>query len=336
MRYNPLFLMIILIGAIMTVTTFAFAGEQPVKIRTLFNIEQAFCAIKTNGVTGFDNRTSAFNGRGGGISSTNSLILMENGENEITLEMGALGWFSPKVKTLDEKRQFTKDSGCNVDIVSFDKENNKQIISSIKLHINPQGIPASSPDETHPIIRSKIIAQQITEGHIDSDYFYDNYYPKNMEIYQFSQKIMINGIPKWAWVESEKFTGNDIQMQKLKASYSELAEVINKQDRRKLKEISGVALDAWSKTTGESIEDILFSQYPKEDIEVKKITILPIKWSDYDIKVMNQGRMVKMYNKTNPEYSPLTYKCVDEDGDECLGYFAPIFSLINGKYVPVI
>ncbi|WP_330986292.1 MULTISPECIES: hypothetical protein [Enterobacterales] len=334
MRYKPLFSIMILIGAIMTVTT--FASDKYVKIRTLFNIEQAFCDIKTNGVTGFDNRDSAFHGRGGGISSTNSLMLMENGENEISLEMGALGWFSPKVKSLEEKRRFGKDSSCSVDVVSFDKEDNKQLLSSIKVHINSQGEPEASPENVHPIIRSKIIAQQITAGHMDPDYFSEYYYPKNMEIYQFVQKITVSDLPEWAWVKSEEFTGSDIQIQKLKEAYSELAEIINSHDRDKLEEANTIALDAWSKTTGESREDMLFSLYPKEDIEDKKITILPIKWEDYDVIVMNKGRMIRMYNKSKPTYSPLTFRYIDGNGEGHMAYYAPIFSLINGKFVPVI
>ncbi|WP_330986256.1 MULTISPECIES: hypothetical protein [Enterobacterales] len=318
----------------MTVTT--FASETHVKIRTLFNIEQAFCDIKTNGVTGFDNRDSAFHGRGGGISSTNSLLLMENGENEISLEIGALGWFSPEVKTLAERRRFGKESGCSLDVVNFDKENNKQTISSIKVHINSQGEPVASPDDVHPVIRSKIIAQQIISGHIDPGYFSEYYYPKGMEVYQFVQKVTVSGLPEWAWVNSEKYTGSAVQLQKLKAAYNDFAEAINSHDRKELERVNDIALDAWSKTTGESREDIFFSLYPKEDIEEMKITILPIKWEDYDVIVMNKGRMVQMYNKSDATYSPLTFKYRDGNGGKHMDCYAPIFSLINGKYVPVI
>ncbi|WP_330986257.1 MULTISPECIES: hypothetical protein [Enterobacterales] len=334
MRCKPLPLIMAFAVVIMTATT--FASEHPVKIRTLFNIEQAFCDIKTNGVTGFDNRDSAFHGRGGGISSTNSLLLMENGENEISLEIGALGWFSPKVKTLTEQRRFGKESGCSLDVVNFDKENNKKTLSSIKVHINSQGEPVASPDDVHPIIRSKIITQQVVAGHIDPDYFSEYYYPKDMEVYQFVQKITVSDLPDWAWVKAEEFTGSDIQIQKLKVAYNEFAEAINNHDRVRLEGVNDIALDAWSKTTGESRSDILFSHFTKEEIEEKKITILPIKWEDYDVIVMNKRRMIRMYNKSKPTYSPLTFRYIDENGEEHMASYAPIFSLINGKFVPVI
>ncbi|GCX04985.1 type VI secretion system protein [Escherichia coli] len=36
-----------------------YSGENPQKIRSKFNIEESYCAIKTNGVLGFSNRMNA-------------------------------------------------------------------------------------------------------------------------------------------------------------------------------------------------------------------------------------------------------------------------------------
>src|SRR5690606_40967092 len=50
------------------------SGDNIQTIRTRFNINDAYCAIKTNGVTGFSNRRSAWIENGdstGAISSTN-------------------------------------------------------------------------------------------------------------------------------------------------------------------------------------------------------------------------------------------------------------------------
>ncbi|WP_339957038.1 hypothetical protein [Photorhabdus namnaonensis] len=52
---------------------------------------------------------------------------------------------------------------------------------------------------------------------------------------------------------------------------------------------------------------------------------------------MNQGRMVRLVNKSDPESSPISYYYVDEeDGETVLATVAPIFSLINGRFVQVI
>jgi len=51
---------------------------------------------------------------------------------------------------------------------------------------------------------------------------------------------------------------------------------------------------------------------------------------------MNDHRMVRFVNKSDPTISTLSYLITDEDGDRSLGYYAPIFSLIDGKFIPVI
>ncbi|RRO01658.1 hypothetical protein DMB85_020705, partial [Pectobacterium aquaticum] len=50
------------VGLIMMST--ANAAEEPLRIRSVFDINSAFCAIKTNGVLGMDNRHSAVVGQG--------------------------------------------------------------------------------------------------------------------------------------------------------------------------------------------------------------------------------------------------------------------------------
>ncbi|QLR72659.1 hypothetical protein HV337_08925 [Citrobacter freundii] len=316
----------------MTLT--ALASSTPPKLRSLFNIQQSYCAIKTNGVTGYDNRDSAWRGRGGGISSTNALMLMENGENEISLEIGALSWFSDKSLSPKERGHFDPQSACSLELVRFNGQE-KQTLSSIKVTINPQGLPEALPDETHPINRTKILAEQVIPGHIDPDYFDSTYFPQGMVLYRFTQKVTVSGIPEWAWVKAEPFTGSSEQLQKLRAAYSKMAEIINKRDRSHLKKLYKTALEGWSTSTGDSEDEILLSRFTKDKLEGGKAKIIPIEWGNYNARVMNNGRMVQLYNKSDQTYSPLTYKYTDEDGEEIIGCYAPVFSLINGEFVPV-
>ncbi|MDM2747765.1 hypothetical protein OGY07_00075, partial [Citrobacter sp. Cs237] len=115
-----------------------------------------------------------------------------------------------------------------------------------------------------------------------------------------------------------------------------MAEIINSRDRNRLKAYDKTALKAWSATTGDSEDEILLSQYTKNELEGGKARILPIRWEDYDIRIMNKGRMVQFYNRSNTTYSPLTYKYTDKDGDEFMGSYAPVFSLIDGEFTPII
>lgn len=57
----------------------ANAANEPLRVRSVFDINSVFCAIKTNGVLGMDNRDSAFEVWGFGTASTNALLLLENG-----------------------------------------------------------------------------------------------------------------------------------------------------------------------------------------------------------------------------------------------------------------
>ncbi|WP_229905847.1 hypothetical protein [Rahnella laticis] len=311
------------------------ANAALIKIRTLFNIKDSFCSIRTNGVTGLDNRESTFDGYRGAISSTNSLLFMENGENEISLEIGSSTWFSEKHIDDSVRAVFPNSASCKIDLIRWD--NNKQSsLASISVSIGKDGNPEKKSDHDNSIILKKITAEQVIPGHIDPEYFSERYYPKNMELYKFTKKIHISGIPDWKWVSATPFTGTDEQINGLRSAYLELAKIINMRDRKLLKNSHSIALEAWSKTTGESEDDILLSQYPKEDIEDGKVKIDPIKWNDYSVRIMNQGRIVQFYNKSNPDYSPLSFHSKDEDGNDVMGYYAPMLSLINGKFVVVL
>lgn len=335
MKIKYLVAVILLTGGIMSAVL--YAGDKTQKIRSRFNILDAYCAIKTNGVTGYSNRKSAWAENGdstGAISSTNAMMLMENGENEISLEMGALGWFSDKPASTEARARFAPQAECSLDLVRSVKQD-ETTLSSIKVTINRQGIPEAQPDAVHPVARKEILAEQAEPGFINPDYFDETFFPKGMKIYQFTQKVTVDGLPEWAWTRATPFTGSEEQIRKLKATYSEMAEIINSGNRARLKAFDSEALKAWSVTTGDSEDAILLSLYTKEKLEGGKARILPIKWGDYEVRVMNKGRMVQFYNKSKPTFSPLTYSLIDEDGEEVMGSYAPVFSLINGRFVPV-
>ncbi|GAB7196973.1 hypothetical protein OS31_35050 [Dickeya oryzae] len=93
---------------------------------------------------------------------------------------------------------------------------------------------------------------------------------------------------------------------------------------------------AWSITTGESTDEIYSDKKFVHDFKNSKFEMIPINWNDYELEVMNGHRMVRFVNKSDPTISPLSYLITDEDGDRSLGYYAPIFSLIDGKFIPVI
>lgn len=114
--------------------------EAQIRIRTTFNIKNSFCNIKTNGVKGLNNRKSAFYGSGDGISSTNSLLFLENGTNEISVEIGSLDWFSKDTSDKEQKGKFSPTSSCNTKLIRFDEKENVTL-ASISVKINNLGLP---------------------------------------------------------------------------------------------------------------------------------------------------------------------------------------------------
>ena len=330
------------------------ASELPFKIRTVFEIKRSFCAIKTNGILNYENRHAAWIDRTGDSmsSSSNSLLLLENGENEISLEIGAVNWFSDDPLSLQERQQFKPRAGCKLELMRGDEGNEEDtytLLASINVHIDENGIPAAisyKPDSSYidkrkffstgHILQKKVTAMQVEPGHINHKYFNDTFFPKDMELYQFTQKVNISGIPVWKWVHATPFNGSNEHLQKLRDAYAELAEIINNKDRARLKKFEKISLEAWTLVTGDSEDDIISSRYIKDNIEGGFATIAPINWDNYSVRVMNKGRLVQLYNKSELTYSPLTFYATDSDGDETMGFYAPIFSLIDGKFVPVI
>ncbi|HHQ4308439.1 TPA: hypothetical protein ACSP7Y_004488, partial [Serratia fonticola] len=110
-------LIFLLLGGVMSV---ANAQVDKAIYRSVFDMKYAFCSIKTNGIVGQDNRNSAGNGRGFGTGSTSSILLMENGENDIAIEISSVNWFNPKIKD-DDKNSFRKDAYCNLDLIKYNK-----------------------------------------------------------------------------------------------------------------------------------------------------------------------------------------------------------------------
>ncbi|MEQ9917267.1 hypothetical protein ABRQ01_11390 [Pectobacterium aroidearum] len=331
----------LILSGVMMMST-ANAANEPLRIRSVFDINSAFCAIKTNGVLGMDNRDSAVAGRGFGTSSTNALLALENGENEITVEIGALGWFSQENISDDNGRKaFKSDAGCKVALTAFKGEQSK-VLSQFTIAIGKDGIPYAQSggevDSAKPekVMVKKITAQQVEMGHLSSNYLIDNYFPAGMELYQFTKKVHLKNIPEWKWTKATPFTGKTEQIQALKIAYLDLWHLFAEKNNEKIKKYLNESLRSWAMTTGSSIDEIYNDRNFIGDFKSKSFKMIPINWNDYEIEVINKNRMVRFINKSDPTISPLSYSVKDEDGDDSLGYYSPIFAFVDGKVIPVI
>ncbi|MGM3162665.1 hypothetical protein ACS25C_18075 [Dickeya undicola] len=328
------------IAGVMMMST-ASAAEAPLKIRSVFDINSAFCAIKTNGVLGMDNRDSAAAGRGFGSASTNALLFLENGENDITLEIGALGWFSEEKTPENVRKVFNPNASCNLALTAFKGEQTK-VLSRIHVAINKEGVPfaqtAGDKASTTPerITFQKITAQQVEKGHIPSKYFIPNYFPDGMELYQFTQKVYLKGLPEWKWTKATPFTGKPEQIQALKLAYLELWQFLASKNSSAIKSGLSDALHAWSITTGNTADEVYNDYGFDEDFHNPGFEMIPINWNDYELEIMNNNRMVRFINKSDPTISPISFFKVNDEGRKRFSGYSPIFSLVSGKFIPVI
>ncbi|WP_387440163.1 hypothetical protein [Photorhabdus sp. RM105S] len=321
----------------------ANANEPRLYIRSLFDIQYAFCDIKTNGVTGMDNRDSAREGRGFGTASTASMLLMANGENEISLEFGALGWFSPDKLSDETRNHFNPEAKCSLELTAMSGKKS-EVLTAIEVAIDKNGQPVATTPVNEakyasistPVVRHVIQAEKIEAGHIEKKYFDPKEYPLNMTLYRFSRNVKISGLPDWEWAKATPYTDTPEQRQQLQQAYVAVWQAYNSKDLNTLRDQQKVALKAWAWATNESEESIFADQSAYSDINEKGFKMKPINWDNYTVKIMNQGRMVRLVNKSDPENSPISYYYVDEDGDTILATVAPIFSLINGRFVQVI
>ncbi|AYM91227.1 hypothetical protein D9980_11905 [Serratia sp. 3ACOL1] len=335
-------LRIALLCCVMGIVQSSIAEEPRLYIRSLFDIEYAFCAIKTNGVLGLDNRNSARQGRGFGTSSTAAMLFLENGENEISLELGALGWFDKKATSVSERTQFNPQAGCKLELTAMRGSNN-EILSAIEVGIGKDGLPEAKvpADEqkfktiSGPVVRQKIPAEQVVRGHKDDEYFNPYKYPSKMEVYRFSRQVQISGLPEWPWVKATAYTDTSEQRKGLEQAYTKIWQTLNNKDLDTFRQQLKISLAAWAWSTGETEESIFVDRGMKSDIHNSQFKMIPINWQDYDIQIMNKGRLVRLINKSDPSISPLSYYC-DSDGDLVMRYISPTFSLINGKFVLVI
>ncbi|WP_426444825.1 hypothetical protein [Siccibacter colletis] len=324
-----------LLLSVMFVSTATFAANDKMRIRTVFDNNKSFCAIKTNGVLGMDNRDSAVFGEGYGTSSTNSMLMLENGENNITVEMGAMGWFSKEQQSSEEKNAFSKDSSCKLELVLF-KGNERSTLTSLEIKIDDKGIPTATEASNNDVIYNKVNAYQASQGHVPEEYFLSNYYPQGMELHQFTKKIYLNGLPKWKWVNATPFVGSPEQMAALRNAYSDFWKMLATKNNDQLKQYLAVSTSAWVDTTGESADDIYNSNTFVEAFKNKGFKMIPINWQDYEVEVMNNNRLVRFINKSIPVISPLSNELINDDGKKSLGYFSPIFAFIDEKFIPVI
>lgn len=335
-KYSQLILFI-LFG----VSSMSYSNNNDFIIRTSVDMKYAFCDIKTNDVSGVNNRSEVLdNGLGFGTTSTNSMVVMQNGQNTLTIEMASPQWFSAEKQSKDTLNQFNPNAKCEITVNQIKKNGDILPLATMLIKINDKGQPeAYHNGQLDSSVEKRIIKAKNTQKVANNklrDYIQDNEYPRDMTLFQFNKQINIAGIPNWPWDKASRFENTPEQQQLLRDAYSELWLAFEQKNTQKIKELLTPSLNIWSISTGGTPDKQYESHEFVEDFKQKSFKMAPIDWSNFEPLIMNNGKMVKLVYKEDFDYSPISYSYIDEDNDEMIGYYAPIFSLIDGKFVPVI
>lgn len=204
--------------------------------------------------------------------------------------------------------------------------------------IDDNGVPqAYTNNAIDDSIEKKIIIsrkiEEVTKNKIKNT-ISENKYPKDIQLTKFTKKITLSDVPDWVWINSSDYEKE--KLPSLKIAYQELWNAFDNKDITAIRRINKTANEAWALSTG-STESKIFDSYNIIDrVNNLSSKMIPIDWDNFIPLVMNNGKMVKLVYKEDFSYSPITMTYLNSRGKKALYSFSPIFSFVDGKFIPVI
>ncbi|MEQ5726187.1 MULTISPECIES: hypothetical protein [Providencia] len=307
-------------------------------VRASIDVAYMFCDFKVNGVSSFDNRRQTFVDEGIVSTNTNVQILAKNGMNTIEIEVAPLSWFEPN-KTNNDSHFFNKNAFCNINIYQTNSiTNENQKITDVNILIGKDGVPQvyvnNKVDTSVDVIFSLSKNTEEVLFNKIRNVIGDFEYPKNVKLTKFKKNIELKNIPDWIWIKSDDF--DESKLPELKLAYQELWDAFNEKDISKIRKLNYHANEAWALSSNSTEEKIFESYSITERVRDQSSKMIEITWDNFIPVVMNDRKMVKMIYKEDFSYSPITMIYLNNKGEELLYSFSPIFSFVNGKFIPVI
>lgn len=272
---------------------------QPVKYVTGFKSYNTMCVIYVNDAKALSNYKS----EGPLMAGLTVSAFLENGTNTVAFDM------APFPNTDDNN--YKSDAICELTFSKriLHEQSEERVIlfkllGSVDENLKPTG--KTSPDYEE---------NGITETPV-----------KETPFYRVSKSFEISGLPEWTWTKAESFEPTEENIEKLHRAYLEVWQAINAKNEDKFKELSHISFSEKEKA----------SYYPgswHESLDLDKYFeiisgAMPINWNDYELVILNKGRLVKLENREG--FSPLGFK--SQEGEFITSY-NPYFSLINGEMI---
>lgn len=276
----------------------AYSMQPIIKYDIGYKSYNAKCAIYVNGVKALSN----YKRKGPVMAGLTMSSFLENGTNTVSLEMAP---FTGN----DGDKNYQSDAMCELEVLkiivnerSEDETALFTLVGNVDENLKPTG--KDSPDYD-----KKIIKEQPVSG---------------TEFYSISRSFEVIGLPEWTWTKATPFEASDENMEKLRQAYLEVWQTINTKNEEKFKALSHTAF-----TESEIAANYPGSWYRSLDLDkyLQRCSgAMTINWDNYELKLFNKGRLVKLEDKEG--YSPLGFK--DSDGDLITSY-NPFFSLVDGR-----
>uniref|UniRef100_UPI0036D91FC0 hypothetical protein n=1 Tax=Photorhabdus sp. RM322S TaxID=3342825 RepID=UPI0036D91FC0 len=280
-----------------------------VKYIAYLETNQAFCVLTINGIYTLSNLGSI----SGTISTGyNVAVILQNGKNIISLDMGPLS-------ARDDKYVYQeKDAECKVRLVRVTPYDSDEITNIITRVADKNG--TLEPSSTKSVNFNIDTAQfsKITTKEYPNEFYYHT-----------ERTVTLNDLPAWAWTMATPLPETATSIELVKKAYEDIWQIMKNKDLGALQSAAKLMLYEHAQAN-DSTEQSYFDSYDfKRDFD-NGYQAVPIDWSKYKLVRYLGGRLFRFeIDKSNN--SPLLFENKNDSED---GFtYSPYFSLINGKVV---
>ncbi|MGV7961742.1 hypothetical protein QPK13_11720 [Photorhabdus tasmaniensis] len=280
-----------------------------VKYITYLETNNVLCRLKVNGIYTLSN----FGSISGTISAGyNVAVILQNGKNVISLDMGPLS-------ARDDKYIYKeKDAKCKVRLVRVTPYESNEVTNIITSVVDKNS--TLEPDSTQSVNFNIDTAQS---SRITTKEYLGEFY------YHTERTVTLSDLPVWAWTTATPLPETATSIELVKKAYEDIWQIMKNKDLVALQSADKLMLYEHAQAN-DSTEQNYFDSYDfKEDFD-NGYQAVTIDWSKYKLVRYMDGRLFR-FEVENSNNSPLLME--DKNNNENGFTFSPYFSLINGKVV---
>ncbi|ETS30171.1 hypothetical protein BB987_07910 [Photorhabdus temperata] len=294
--------------ALFSLSTYGKNTMDKVKYITYLETNQAFCVLTVNGIYTLSNLGSI----SGTISTGyNVAVILQNGKNVISLDMGPLS-------ARDDKYIYKeKDAKCKVRLVRATPYDSDEITNIVTKVVDKDGILKPNSMQS---VNFNIDTEQ--SSRITTKEYPDKFY------YHTERTVTLNDLPVWAWTTATPLPETETSTELVKKAYEDIWKIMKNKDSGALQHAAKIMLYEHAQAN-DSTEQSYFDSLDFGRNFDDGYQAIPIDWRKYKLVRYLGGRLFR-FEIEDSNNSPLLIR--DKNGENGRT-FSPYFSLINGKVV---